>query len=70
MALLTTCPSCGLDSDEIRCPRCFSLKVVGCGGSCAACNPSKKGGSCTVPSERPSDKAAESVDHPGTPLER
>lgn len=37
MGLLTTCPSCGLKSDEIRCPRCNTLKVKGCDGQCAAC---------------------------------
>jgi hypothetical protein len=37
MGLLTTCPSCGLSSDEIRCPRCNALKVVGCDGRCSAC---------------------------------
>lgn len=37
MGILAKCPSCGLASDEIRCPRCNMLKVVGCSGSCAAC---------------------------------
>jgi hypothetical protein len=37
MGLLQTCPSCGLKSDQIRCPRCNALKVVGCDGQCAAC---------------------------------
>jgi len=37
MGILAKCPSCGLASNEIRCPRCNTLKVVGCSGSCAGC---------------------------------
>jgi hypothetical protein len=37
MGILAICPSCGLASSEIRCPRCNTLKVVGCSGSCGAC---------------------------------
>jgi hypothetical protein len=35
--LLTKCPECGFESNEIRCPRCNALKVVGCDGVCSAC---------------------------------
>jgi hypothetical protein len=33
------CPTCGYDADvgEIRCPRCFTLLVTGCSGSCGTC---------------------------------
>ncbi len=37
MGILAKCPSCGMVSGEIRCPRCNALKVVGCSGSCALC---------------------------------
>lgn len=37
MTIITTCPECGLESAEIRCPRCNALKVVGCSGVCSAC---------------------------------
>jgi hypothetical protein len=37
MGILAKCPSCGMVSDEVRCPRCNALKVVGCSGSCALC---------------------------------
>ena len=37
MAVMPKCPSCGLESAEIRCPRCNTLKIVGCGGACSAC---------------------------------
>ena len=40
MGVLAKCPECGLASDEIRCPRCNALKVVGCSGSCGACKSS------------------------------
>ena len=46
MASVTPCPACGLPSpaSEIRCPRCFALKLKGgCAGSCSACRTS-----CTV----------------------
>lgn len=34
-----TCPTCGYEADasEIRCPRCFTLLVTGCSGSCGTC---------------------------------
>jgi len=34
-----TCPTCAYEADlsEIRCPRCFSLLLTGCSGSCGAC---------------------------------
>jgi hypothetical protein len=40
------CPTCGYDADlaEIRCPRCFTLLVTGCSGSCATCGQ----GTCTA----------------------
>jgi len=68
MAVLTTCPACGLDSPDIRCPRCNALKVVGCSGACTLCKVSA-GCKSSVP-EPPSAEAAEDAEHPGTPLER
>jgi hypothetical protein len=71
MTLIRTCPSCGLESDEVRCPRCNALKVVGCSGVCSAC-----ASGCSAdrvpapPARRPSDDAAEEPGHPGTPLTR
>lgn len=70
MALVRACPECGLESDEIRCPRCNALKLVGCSGECGRC-----GSECdtrpNVPLETaPSDAAADDPDHMGTPLER
>ena len=72
MGIKRLCPSCGLASDEIRCPRCNTLKVVGCAGSCGSCGSSCKTGSAPrVPGESlPSDGALEDLDHPGTPLSR
>ncbi len=34
-----TCPTCGYEADlgDIRCPRCFTLLVTGCSGSCGTC---------------------------------
>lgn len=49
MGVLATCPECGFASPEVRCPRCNALKVVGCGGSCAACRSSCADGSCALP---------------------
>lgn len=70
MGLLGTCPSCGFVSNDIRCPRCNALKVVGCDGGCSSC----KSGSCKVSpgarSATPSSDAREDCEHPGTPLER
>jgi len=67
MALITTCPSCGLVSNEIRCPRCNTLKLKGCEGNCGAC----RTGSCAVSTPSPpSNDAPEDAEHPGTPLER
>jgi uncharacterized paraquat-inducible protein A len=36
---IRTCPTCGYDADltEIRCPRCFTLLLTGCSGSCGSC---------------------------------
>ena len=64
MGILRECPACGFTSDEIRCPRCNTLKVTGCTGACSACKsgcevvsiPSPpKPGSCPapVPAEKP-----------------
>lgn len=35
----TPCPVCGFASaaGEIRCPRCFALKLRGCSGNCGSC---------------------------------
>ncbi len=68
MSIITKCPACGLDSDEIRCPRCNALKVIGCTGSCALCKTSCKTSAPSAPS--PSEAAREDDEHPGTPLER
>jgi hypothetical protein len=71
MAIVRVCPSCGLESDEVRCPRCNALKVVGCSGVCSACSSSCAAGPVPAPPARvPSDEAAEAPDHPGTPLTR
>ena len=48
MAILPTCPSCGLESPEIRCPRCNTLKLIGCEGRCSACAASCPGAVCEV----------------------
>lgn len=37
MSLNPVCPECGFESDEVRCPRCNALKVMGCQGSCWSC---------------------------------
>ena len=50
MGILANCPSCGLTSAEIRCPRCNALKVVGCSGSCKACKSDCKSDSCELES--------------------
>lgn len=67
MGLLKKCPSCGLESDEVRCPRCNTLKLLGCTGSCTLCK-----SRCATPTEgeAPSCCAREDDEHPGTPLER
>ncbi len=33
------CPKCGLaiEPGSLRCPRCNTLVIAGCGGSCASC---------------------------------
>lgn len=31
------CPTCGHVSDDIRCPRCFALKLAACSGACRKC---------------------------------
>jgi len=58
VAILQTCPSCGFVSDEVRCPRCNALKVIGCSGSCSACK-SAASGACSLPLE-PAEKPARS----------
>lgn len=72
MTLLPRCPSCGLESAEIRCPRCNTLKVIGCTGACLTCGSACKADGCDVPSPEPapSDRARDDAEHPGTPLER
>ncbi len=74
MTLLHSCPSCGLDSEETRCPRCNTLKVIGCSGACGICGSSCRTGSVVAPPTNnatvPSEDAVEDDDHPGTPLER
>lgn len=69
MAILPKCPECGLESDEVRCPRCNALKVIGCSGSCALCK-TECHVSAPADASRPSDSALEDAEHPGTPLER
>jgi len=66
VTVMPTCPSCGMVSDEVRCPRCNALKVAGCTGSCALCKTSCK---TSVPSP-PSRDAREDAEYSGTPLER
>jgi hypothetical protein len=69
MSIVAVCPSCGFESPEMRCPRCNTLKLQGCNGTCSRC-----GNSCTTgsvpapPAKLPSDAAAEDDEHPGTPL--
>jgi len=73
MTVLHSCPSCGLDSEETRCPRCNTLKVIGCSGACGICGSSCRTGSVPAPpsgATLPSEDAAEDDGHPGTPLER
>jgi hypothetical protein len=72
MTILATCPACGFESPEIRCPRCNALKVQGCNGSCGVCGSSCKTGSVPRPpgSPLPSDDMPDDAEHPGTPLTR
>lgn len=71
MTVLHTCPECGLESEETRCPRCNALKVIGCSGACSICGSSCKTGTVpSPPADRPSDATADDAEHPGTPLER
>ena len=70
MSILSTCPACGLESAEIRCPRCNALKVAGCDGACTMCGRTCKAGSTvSADAPRPSDAAMDDAEHPGTPLE-
>ena len=72
MSIMATCPACGFDSPEMRCPRCNALKVQGCSGSCALCASSCKTGSgpASPDAARPSEAAPDDEEHPGTPLTR
>jgi hypothetical protein len=69
MSIMPTCPSCGLESAEIRCPRCNTLKVIGCSGGCATC-----ASGCTPaavppsPARRSSEDVAEDSEQTGTSL--
>jgi len=57
MSILPVCPSCGLPGDELRCPRCNTLKVVGCSGSCASCRTRSECGTAQEAHESQSQKA-------------
>lgn len=74
MTVLHSCPSCGLDSEATRCPRCNTLKVIGCSGACGICGSSCHTDSVVAPptsdATLPSEGAAEDNEHPGTTLER
>jgi ferredoxin len=72
MSIKATCPACGFESPEIRCPRCNALKVQGCSGACSACASSCKTGKVPMAPDapRPSEEAAVDDEHPGTPLSR
>ena len=72
MSIIVTCPACGLESPEIRCPRCNALKVQGCSGMCSSFASSCETGT-TPPAPgapHPSDEATADGEHPGTPLSR
>ena len=63
MTIVTKCPSCGLESAEIRCPRCNALKLVGCDGVCSACASSCVPGPAPAPpSRKPGRKGAEGAE--------
>ena len=64
MSIVATCPACGFQSQEIRCPRCNALKVVGCSGACAACASSCKTGAVPSP---PSAAYPQPPGPPGAP---
>lgn len=50
-----TCPGCGLESVEIRCPRCNTLKLIGCSGSCVRCTAGQDSAPCgSQPKRAPS----------------
>jgi hypothetical protein len=71
MTILPKCPSCGLESAEIRCPRCNALKLVGCDGSCSTCASSCNAAPVPArPAVRPGDEATDDAEHEGTPLSR
>ena len=58
MTIVQKCPSCGFESPEIRCPRCNTLKVVGCNGVCSACASSCGVGTTDKAACQPSDSGA------------
>jgi hypothetical protein len=62
MGILANCPSCGLASQEIRCPRCNVLKVLGCSGSCALCKSDCESDSC-APASRGDGEATDEGSH-------
>ena len=74
MTILPKCPSCGLESAEIRCPRCNTLKLIGCSGACASCAASCSANPACTPAVPPAstsnDDAAHDSEREGTPLER
>lgn len=36
-SIKTLCPTCGTVAEGIRCPRCNTMKVLSCSGSCRTC---------------------------------
>lgn len=66
MTIVTTCPSCGFESAEIRCPRCNALKVVGCSGVCSACVSACSKGAVPMPPEASRDEDAVDDPQPAT----
>jgi hypothetical protein len=59
MTVVPKCPSCGFESAEIRCPRCNTLKLVGCSGVCSACASSCASGPVPAPPSAKPRKVAE-----------
>lgn len=63
------CPECGFESNEVRCPRCNTLKVTGCTGSCFMCG-NKPSCQKRIPSPPVSSAGTqESVEQEGTSQE-
>ncbi|GAB4285987.1 MAG: hypothetical protein Kow0067_09400 [Coriobacteriia bacterium] len=52
LAHAVPCPSCGLVTREVRCPRCNALTITSCSGACftckAACSAAGGGGERSV----------------------